>query len=146
VAAGDSNATAIYMWCTALLLLLSVMVPFCAGWATKCCLALPPAVLAASVLYVRAPATTIPGSASLVMIQALLIMCRMLGIVRMDVYLLPLPILIVFSTAAYSSARRLPPMGASCRAVAALVLLGLLPSILPQVTMPVADVSILPLG
>ena len=145
VMAGDANATAIYLWCTALLLLLSVMVPLCAGWATKCCLAFPPAVLAASVLYVRAPATTIPGSASLVLIQTLLVLGRMLGVVRIDVYLLPLPILIVFSAAAYSSARRLPPMGASCRAVAALVLLGLLPSVLPQVTMPVAGVSILPL-
>jgi hypothetical protein len=69
VAAGDGVATATYWSCSALLLVLSIMVPLCAEWPVRWCVAIPPAVLAATALYVRMPAATIPGSVMLVVLQ-----------------------------------------------------------------------------
>lgn len=45
-------ATATFRSCSALLLVLSVLVPLCAKWSISWCVAIPPAVLAATALYV----------------------------------------------------------------------------------------------
>jgi hypothetical protein len=133
VAAGDGLATTTYWYCSSLLVTLSVLLPLCAEWQTEYCLAIPAAVIAATALFSRAPTTTLPGFVVLVVLQLSLVIGQLAGMVPDGASLLPMPVLIVYSVAAYPSARRLPPLGASCRALGVLILLGLLPLTVPGV-------------
>jgi hypothetical protein len=87
VTAGDGVATDTYWSCSVLLLVLSVLVPLCAEWSIRWCVAIPPAVLAATALYVRLPAATIPGSVMLVVLQLVLVIGRLAGFVGAGTYL-----------------------------------------------------------
>ena len=72
-------------------------------------------------------ASVLPGSAPVLMLQAVMLVLFYSGLVTRSAALLPLPALLVYSVAAWAYARRVTPVAAGVGSLMVLVLFGLMP-------------------
>ena len=90
-------------------------------------LALLPAAAASFLLRRLSDRGCIAGSVAVVSTTAAMVTLALLRMVPTSYALLPLPLLAVYSVAAYKHAERMPRIAGSARAVALLILLGIVP-------------------
>ena len=131
VAKGHANAVSVYCWCSGLLVSLAAIVPLCSETCGPVwCVVLPATALLACALGAREHAPSLPGSAPIALMQVVLLFLHAAALVPVSMVLLPFPALLIYSVAAWSSARRCSGLSASTRSVAAMILFGILPFVL----------------
>jgi hypothetical protein len=125
VTEGRKRASAIYNACSVALVAVAALVA--ADWPLQDGCAIPAAAVIACVLGKRKSSGVLPGSAPVMVLQAIMLVLYYSNLVTRSAALLPLPALLVYPVAAWTSARRMTPVATGVGSLMALILFGLLP-------------------
>jgi hypothetical protein len=125
VAEGRKRASDIYNACSLVLVAVAALVA--ADWPPGWCYAIPAAAVIVCVLGKRKSSGVLPGSAPVMVVQAVMLVLYYSNLVTRSAAILPLPALLVYSVAAWASARRMTPVAAGVGSLMVLILFGLLP-------------------
>jgi hypothetical protein len=102
------RASAIYNACSVVLVAVAALVG--ADWPPGWCYAIPAAAVMACMLGKRKSSGDLPGSAPVLVLQAIMLVLYYSNLVTRSPALLPLPALLVYSVAAWAYARRMTPV------------------------------------
>jgi hypothetical protein len=141
VSEGRKRASAVYNACSMVLVAVAALVA--SDWPPGWCYAIPAAAVIVCVLGKRTSSSVLPGSAPVLILQAVMLVLFYSGFVTRSAALLPLPALLMYSVAAWAYARRVTPVAAGVGSLMVLVLFGLMP-LVTEIPGALVDVPVVP--